>query len=189
MAITLDFTAEQINRRLSLIAENKNLLLYPYDTSLPRGLTDVGDGSILTSDRTGTYSEESFLLNDCILPAGKYTISLDITTILEEPTNVSGFKLKVKIDNDDPIFVTDTIQIELFKESVAVVSLVVPGSFETGLVIKPQIEEGIHKTAWVPNMDQIGTYVDRRFNGINAKIKVLTDRIKVLEEHLSNAIN
>jgi hypothetical protein len=38
-------------------------------------------------------------------------------------------------------------------------------------------------------MDQIGTYVDRRFNGINAKIKVLTDRIKVLEEQLSNAIN
>ena len=100
MAYKLNHTAESIDRKLNLIAENKNLLPYPYSITLPKGLTDVGDGSILTSDRNGAYSEESFLLNSCILPAGNYTISLDITTVLEEPTVTSGFELKVEINNE-----------------------------------------------------------------------------------------
>lgn len=41
MSYTLEYTAEQINRRLDLINENKNLLPYPYkyDTTLPLGTT------------------------------------------------------------------------------------------------------------------------------------------------------
>ncbi len=180
MAYPLNFTAEQINHRLSLIAENKNLLPYPYDTVLPVGLTDVGDGSILTYVRNGAYSESEYFLNDCILPAGKYTISLDITTILEEPSTVSGFALRIDREGNEPLTVTDSAVLDLSaetKETTIKVYLIVPNSFDIGLVIKPQIEKGEEKTAWVPNMDQIGTYVDRRFNGTNAKIKVIDDKV------------
>lgn len=177
MAYQLNHTAESIDRKLGLIAENKNLLPYPYSTTFPEGLTDVGDGSILTSDRSGAYSEESFTLNDFSLLPGEYTISLDVTTVLEEPTITSGFELEVVINNGEPIFVADTELIELTEESTLIVSLVVPDSFETGLIIKPQIEAGDEKTAWVPNMDQIGTYVDRRFNGLNTKVKVINDLV------------
>jgi hypothetical protein len=169
----LQHTAEAIDRKLTLIAENKNLLPYPYEATLPAGLTNVGDGSILTSEKLGAYSDTSFLLNHCVLAPGKYTVSIDITTILEEPTIVSGFALKIEQEGKEPITVTDRYVLELSEETTATVSLVVPDDFETGLVIKPQIEEGEEKTAWVPNMDQIGAYVDRRFNGTNTKIKAI----------------
>lgn len=178
------YTAREINRRLDLIAENKNLLPYPYN-ALPVGLTDVGDGSILTADRSGAYNEESFFLNECILTAGKkYTISLDITDILEVPTIVSGFELKVEITGRDTISgITDYAVLDLSTASedlTAVISLIVPNTFDTGLLIKPQIEEGEQKTNWVPYMDKIGTYVDRRFNSTNAKLKATKEYIDSL---------
>ena len=181
MSYILQHTAESIDRKLCLIDENKNLLVYPYNSTLPSGLEDVGDGSILTSERNGDYSEESFVLSDkCILPEGKYTVSLHITDILEVPTTVSGFVLRVVLNNGNPIDVTDSRVIDVAAGTTAVVSLVVPSYFDTGLVIKPQIEAGTVKTNWAPNMDKIGTYVDRRFNGTNAKIKVLDEKIKKL---------
>ena len=47
MSYILQHTAESIDRKLGLIDENKNLLVYPYNSTLPSGLEDVGDGSIL----------------------------------------------------------------------------------------------------------------------------------------------
>jgi hypothetical protein len=178
-------SAEAVDRRLSLIDENKNLLEYPYEKALPLGFTDVGDGSILTS---GAYSQQSFDLNACTLDAGKYIISLTITNITEEPTIVSDFSLKVRYGttNEDILaeltpsndgkktFATFTLSME----STVIVSLEVPNNVITGLLIKPQLEKYTadgQPSGWVPNMDKIGTYVDRRFNGTNAKIKVLTD--------------
>jgi hypothetical protein len=169
-------TAEQIDHKLDLINENKNLLPYPYQRNFQKGLEDVGDGSILTTERA--YPENSFVLNDCALAAGKYTVSLDITTVLEEPTTVSGFVLKIEIDGKDTIEVTDSSVLTISEETAVVVSLIVPSTFDTGLLIKPQIEKGEQKTSWVPNMDKIGTYIDRRFNGTNIKIADLNRRIR-----------
>ena len=182
MAYILQHTAEEIDHKLSLIDENKNLLPYPYEIVLPTGLIDVGDGSILTTKRNGAYSEESFLLNHCELPAGKYTISLDITTVLEEPTVVSGFALKVEIAGQETIIITDQGELQLTEESTVVVHLVVPSYFDAGLIIKPQIEKGEEKTIWVPNMDKIGTYVDRRFNSTNVKIKETITKVNESNE-------
>lgn len=178
MAYTLQHTAEAIDRKLNLIDENKNLLPYPYETKLPEGLTDVEDGSILTSKRSSAYSEESFFLNDCILPAGNYIVSIDITTILEESKTDSGFKLKIEIEGEDPITFDNYYKLNLTEETTVRISLVVPSTFDTGLLIKPQIEKGLEKTSWVPNMDKIGTYIDRRFNNTNAKFKALENLIK-----------
>ena len=173
----LEHTAEEIDRKLNLIAENKNLLQYPYEDILPGYLTDVGDGSILTSHKGRTQEAgNEYLLSDCLLSEGTYTISLDITNILEEPVNNSGFLLKVNIDGEE-INVDGSYIRFLDKDTTILVYLVVPDDFETDLLIKPQIEKGEEKTAWVPNMDKIGTYVDRRFNSANAKFKVLTEQL------------
>ena len=97
MAYYLQHTAEEIDRKLNLIAENKNQLEYPYDGSLPVGLTDVGDGSVLTAERNGAYAESYFLLKTMQLTTGKkYIISLAITNILEELQEHAGFSVQVR---------------------------------------------------------------------------------------------
>lgn len=205
MSYKLKHTAEEVDYKLDLINKNKNLLPYPYNTNLvgrdlPAGLDNVGDGSILTSSKK--ISEKEFLLNTCTLPVGKgkkYTVSLDVTNIVEEAlTDSAGFALKVNIKGEERLAnIVSYKELDLSSEAgdlnpetgiyeIAIeVWLCVPTTFDIGLVIKPQIEEGVEKTAWVPYMEAIGTYVDERFNGTNAKIKILADQVDALEENLN----
>lgn len=190
--IVLNHTAESINYKLGLIDENKNLLPYPYDyeEKLPDGLIDVGDGSILTKEQIGD-TDIKILLNDFQLPAKTYSISLNITDILENTTTISGCELIVTVDNEEQVQVSASSvigELNLSKESAILVYLKIPAGTEKGLLIKPQIEEynqdkkmGI----WVPNMNSLCTYADRRFNCTNTKLRVLIDRINALEDLLS----
>ncbi len=171
MAYTFPYTAEQIEDRLNLIDKNKNLLPYPYDysPSLPASLEDVGDGSILTNS-TGTSVAKVFLKAFALLE-GTYKVSTEVADIIDE-TEVAenpGFDLEI-----EGVTVTDG-QFTLSTETTIEVYLKIPASFDTGLLVKPMIRKADTTADWVPNMDKIGTYVDRRFNGTNAKIKVLAD--------------
>jgi hypothetical protein len=167
MPYTLQHTAEAIDYKLNLIDKNKNLLPYPYKVTFPAGLEDAGDGSVLTTAKVSSSKEVQ--LASYALPAGTYTASIDVTDIIDTTKAVTGFKLKITGAS-----VSSSGQFTLAAETTIQVSLVTPTSgFDTGLLIKPQIEEGSEKTAWVPYMDKIGTYVDERFNGINTKLKVL----------------
>ena len=191
MAYILKHTAEEIDHKLDLVDENKNLLPYPYRTAFPEGLTDIGDGSILTTNRNGAYSESRFLLNDCILPAGKeYIVSLSITDILEVPTEISGFAIEVAITGQSTITITNQGKIDLRAKSegtTASISLIIPSIFTNNLLIKPQIEEGSGSaTTWVPYMKTVGSYVDQRFSSTNAKIKTLIDNIADVNQDISN---
>jgi hypothetical protein len=182
MSYTLEYTAEQINHRLDLINENKNLLPYKYSTVFPAGLEDVGDGSILISATHIPTLSEDILLNTCSLPAGenkKYTISLNVTDLVtEENLQDHAVQLVVAITDRDPIILdksTTSMLLDLSSEAEPV-TVSVSISKGTPIVtadalIKPQIEVGTTKTDWVPYMDKIGSYVDRRFNGTTAKIK------------------
>ena len=198
---TLQHTAEAIDYKLNLIDKNKNLLPYPYKTNLtnealPDGFEDVGDGSLLTHTPVGA-TETRFLLNTCQLPAGNYFVSLNITNMLEEAVIASDFGLEVTTEDNKylasalaneasypggPLIRSDLLILE--SETAIKVYLNVPTSFDANLLIKPQIEEGTEKTDWVPNMDKIGTYVDRRFNGTNVKFRrifELMDCIEIIE--------
>lgn len=197
MAYELRHTAKAIDHKLSLIDENKNLLEYPYgkgiiNWSLPTGLEDVGDGSILTSATTG--KPDYIQLNTCLLPANKsYIISLNITDLIDEQVVTNHeFKLEVEIpekaeliiiDKDNPFAIISPSS----KELKAIVYLNIPATFEADLVIKPQIEEAKvldngelqnSPSNWVPYMGTVGNYVDERFNSTNAKIKVLANMLK-----------
>lgn len=191
MAYILQHTAESIDHKLDLIAENKNLLPYPYEAVLPSGLTDVGDGSILTS--ASSASETKLLLNDCELPIGnKYIVSINITNILDEVISNSDFSLEVAIAGKETITISDSAVLDLSQETAPVVTLVylnIPDSFNTELLIKPQIEvQPINEdgtpseepTFWAPNMDKIGTYVDRRFNSLNTKFAEVIKKVNLL---------
>ena len=199
MSYMLQHTAEAIDRKLYLVDENKNLLPYPYDTNttFPAGLEDVGDGSFLTSAVNGASASER-LLNTCSLIAGKkYIISLDVTNIKEEVVTNSGFALRIDIEGKEPITATNSAILDLSSETgilnsttglyevAAEAYLLIPTDFAADLLIKPQIEEGEEKTAWVPYMKTIGTYVDERFNGTNAKIKVLADKFENVDEQFT----
>ena len=207
MAYTLQHTAESIDHKLSLIDENKNLLTYPYVTStvsvgytaledVADILEDVGDGSILVKKQPGEeYGDIEVLLvadaNSPLTAGKKYVVSLNITDILENTTILSGCELIVRVDNSEKVRTTNIIELDLAGEDenkAILVFLKVPASAEKGLLIKPQIEEYKENEimgVWSPNMDYIGTYVDRRFNGTNTKIKVLADRIRALNELVS----
>lgn len=191
MSYKLQHTAEAIDDKLHLIDKNKNLLPYPYEVESPEAifptdLINVGDGSILTRDPVSSEAGRYLLLNICdTLTAGKkYTISASVTNILEEAvTDIAGFSLTAKVtvggnSYNWKNFTTKILDLSTETEK-AVVSLYlnIPSSFERGLVIKPQIEEGEEKTDWVPYMKTIGSYVDERFNGTNTKIKVLTESL------------
>ncbi len=202
----LQYTAEEIEHKLALIEKNKNLLPRPYKTEfpgglLPQGFEDIGDGSILTYAIDGA-KEPSFSLNTCTLTVGKkYIISVGITNIAEETIIVPDLALHVDTGNvSATAYATETGYAELNLNEVtgesktvsAEVRLTVPISIPDNLLIKPQIEEVqviegeevLEPTDWVPYMDKIGTYVDERFNGTVAKIKVLVERIAVLEKLL-----
>ncbi len=203
----LKHTAEEIDDKLNLIAENKNLLPYPYEDTMPAGLTDVGDGSILTS--ASSASETKLLLNDCELPIGnKYIVSINITNILDEVISDSDFSLEVVTAGKEAITINDSAVLDLSQETTPVVTLVylnIPDSFNTELLIKPQIEvQPINEdgtpseepTFWAPNMDKIGTYVDRRFNSLNTKFAEVIKKVNLLmsvsnftEEQLNKMIN
>jgi hypothetical protein len=128
-------------------------------------------------------------LNAIILPAGTYTISLEVTNILKPEITITDTPLSLVLFNNDTQASEATISsgspvtIELDKETNFTVSLVNTGMLAANLVIKPQIEMGTEKTNWAPNMDKIGTYVDRRFNSLNAKIKVLTNLVEALSNN------
>lgn len=182
MSYTLQHTAEAIDYKLNLIEKNKNLLPYPYEymPTLPAGLEDVGDGSILTSAKTTAV--QKILLNTCSLPAGKYTVSLDIADITEVPVPTSAFSLEVtgtavSATTDSSGIATlnlDTI-------TAVKVYLKIHSEFDADLLLKPQIEEGENKTTWVPYMDKIGNYVDERFNSTNTKLKNVLAFMKLVE--------
>lgn len=195
MAYELQHTAEAIDYKLNLIEKNKNLLPYPYKdslnhVSLPTDLEDVGDGSILTSARNEAQLEKEYFLTDCVLSAGKkYTVSLHITDIFDKLTTNSGFALKVEIPNIYTTELMDSAELDLSAETgevTATVLLVVPSTFDAGLLIKPQIEEGEEKTAWIPYMKNIGSYVDERFNSLNIRFNnvIKSNSIRVGSETL-----
>ena len=199
MAYLLQHTAEAIDHKLGLIDENKNLLPYPYDVKFSDypALEDVGDGSILITEDTTQDTE--ILLQDFSLFGGKkYIISLTITDILDNIPTSSACSLVIKADNEaktELISTEGSQELDLGRESstkAILVYLKIPANAAKGLLIKPQIEEYKENQTmgvWVPNMDKIGTYVDRRFNGLNAKIKLLNDTIKTLTELIENFSN
>lgn len=163
---------EELSRKLSLIDENKNLLPYPYEANISSytGLEDVGDGSILT---TSTTSSKKIPLKVFSLPKGTYTTSIEVADII----NGTAFTNTDFTLNIAGATVDDSGQFELRSESTIAVSLNVPSDVRAGLVIKPMIRKSGTAADWVPNMDKIGTYVDRRFNGTNAKIRVIQEQI------------
>ena len=209
------YSAEQINHRLSLIDENKNRLPYPYDNlyyaNLPADLINVGDGSILTAVRS-EGSTSTLLLNDCTLEGGKkYIISLNITDILEKVVDNSLFSLKVECNTDESLTkdnITGSYVLNLTAKAddtttTVLIYLNIPTTFEANLLIKPQIEvqpiindiPSESPSDWVPNMDKIGTYVDRRFNGTNVKLKEIAKKVESLstltedERHLTKLLD
>ena len=166
----LQHTAEAIDHKLELIDVNKNLLPYPYDGSnegikkYNNFLEDVGDGSILISNTT--TEEITVYLGDVVLPIdADYFSSVTVTDLYDNIIDLPGCELSMTEGAVDG------------NEQAYVVSLVIPADTEKGLLIKPQIEFGTEKTDWVPNMDKIGIYVDRRFNSTNTKLRVLADDI------------
>lgn len=172
MSYTLKHTAEELDHKLDLIDINRNLLPYPYNITFPASLKDVGDGSILTISNTSS-KETIFLTASALLPAGNYTASIEVENAEENP----GFKLSIKDANDIDISLTDSGKFTLVNDTVIKVSLTTPeNGFSSGIVIKPQIEVG-EKTAWVPYMRTIGSYVDERFNSTNARINALTEHV------------
>jgi hypothetical protein len=182
MSQTFPYTAEEIESRLRLIDENKNLLPYPYTYTKPlqSSLEDVGDGSFLTTGDATTADD--IFLNDCILSAGDYTPSLKVTGIIDssETTPNPGFRLKIRIGDEDKF-----TEFKLEAEKTAKVYLEVPGGEDTkNLLIKPQIEKGTKNTTWVPYMGTIGSYVDERFNSTNIKLRdvlAFIDLVEVVE--------
>jgi hypothetical protein len=177
MASKYELRAEEIIGKLSLIDENKNFLQYPYNKAFPTGLVDVGDGSILTSDTSADQSQ--LVLGPALLAAGDYKVSLAITTITEEAVNSHGFSLTV--DGDGVSRVDDVITVTT-DETTVIVTLNIPNEFNTNWLIKPQIVKSDEdSTIWVPYMKTIGTYVDERFNGINAKFRQMAELIELME--------
>lgn len=185
---TLEYTAEQINRRLDLINENNNLLAYPYD-SVARidSIDDIGDGSFLTTSAYAGDGGYITLQGDFALSAGTYAISIsvvdaiDTTTLVENP----GFSLELRVDGELLVETDDKTYFTLDNDTAIAVLLYVPESFNANLLVKPQIERGTLATDWKPFMDNIGTYVDERFNGTNAKIRVLAQRLAAIESVLN----
>jgi hypothetical protein len=181
MSYTLEYTAEQINRRPDLINENKNLLPYPYGVDLPAGFEYVGDGSVLITVATPIDGNRILLTpTGLLLPAGTYTASIEVTDIIDTATGITNPGFNLEIEGAE---VDQAGKFTLSVETTTKVYLVTPAdgySIGTGLLVKPQIEEGVEKTAWVPNMDKIGTYVDRRFNSINTKLKVVAEPIQFI---------
>jgi hypothetical protein len=186
MSYTLKHTAEELDYKLDLINKNKNLLPYPYSTAFPTWLEDVGDGSLLT---IAAGISIRALLNTCILPAGKYVISIDIADLADQPVDNSGFSLEI-ISAGNTIASTNgnnNATFELSTEAAVEVYLNAATNTAVDLLVKPQIEEGEEKTAWAPYMRDIGSYVDERFNSVNAKLRRILDLVNRLAEAAEEA--
>ena len=179
----LQHTAEEIDSKLDLINENKNLLEYPYiysnENDFINNFEDVGDGSFRTII-SGETSDLIIPLHDVLLPVGTYDASLVVTTFSDEVVDQDSFSLSVTSSgtntiNNNVITIND-------EENAVEVSLVINGSFEADWFIKPQISKTTaDNQTWVPHMDKVGHYVDRRFNGTNAKIRQILKLMDCLE--------
>lgn len=214
MAITpyvLQHKAEEIDKKLNLIDENKNILSYPYtypSDSHPEDykLIDVEDGSFLTQANVVNGTSGTIFLNSCtLIPNKSHIISIRVTDILETPVLKSNFSLRIELsDKDSNTLSLSTIvsNIELdasgttgvvssfakiaaqTDEAILKVYLVIPANFDAELLIKPQVEVAQETQTdpadWVPHMDKIGTYVDRRFNNTNKKFKNLANKVEAL---------
>lgn len=180
ISYTLEYTAEQINRRLDLINENKNLLPFPYyndSTIFPDGLENVGDGSILTVEYN-TKPTKPILLNIFSLPTGTYEYSIAVTNVIDGTSVTNpGFNLSIEgatVKNG---------QIILEQDTTITVYLTVPsGDFNPDLLVKPMIRMAGTESDWVPYMSKIGSYVDERFDSTNTKIKVLANKLKAISD-------
>ncbi len=176
MASKYELRAEEIVGKLSLIDETRNLLQYPYSGTFPTSLIDAGDGSILTS---GTSAGQSLTLGAFSLLAGEYQDSIAVTSINDTVVNPHGFSLSV---TGEGVSRDDNNVIKVTSETTVTVTLNIPEEFSPNWLIKPQIvKKGQDTSTWTPNMDKIGTYVDRRFNGINAKLKPLLELMDCIE--------
>ena len=175
MSYTLQHTAEAIDYKLNLIEKNKNLLPYPYGVNFQTGFEDVGDGSVLVT--AATIIDGGILLTPAglLLPAGTYTASIEVTDIIDTATGIinPGFNLEIK-----DVEVDQAGKFTLSNETTIYAYLATPAvefNVGTGLLVKPQIEEGDKKTSWVPYMKTIGSYVDERFNSVNTKLAKLAN--------------
>lgn len=174
MSYTMIHTAEQIDYKLDLINENKNLLPYPYeyDSTLPSGLEDVGDGSFLTTAdiKSSTTVTIKYPNTNFSILKGTYTISIEVTDVMGNSSSNLGFSLQINSKE-----YASGSQLPLSSETIiTTVALKIPSNTAKNLVIKPMIRKAeIEDDGWVPYMDKIGSYVDERFNSINAKLKVL----------------
>lgn len=166
-------TAGLIEAKLNLINENKNWLPYPYkyNSALPSGLEDVGDGSFLTTATIGSKVEIT-LATACELPEGSYIVSVDVTNITDTPVSNAGFSLK--IDGTSKTEYTAST-------SLISISLAIPQNTSAGLLIKPMIRKSGTEAGWKPYMDNIGSYVDERFNSTNTKLKGILEFMKLVE--------
>ena len=94
----LQHTAEEIDSKLDLINENKNLLEYPYiysnENDFINNFEDVGDGSFRTII-SGETSDLIIPLHDVLLPVGTYDASLVVTTFSDEVVDQDSFSLSV----------------------------------------------------------------------------------------------
>lgn len=188
MSYMLKHTAEELDLKLDLIDENKNLLEYPYTylDGIASNLEDVGDGSFLLKANTAPSPGQFRIQTALTLPAGTYTASVSVENALMPTATVDSsigtFAINLfDANNNNSQFFPSSGGVYTFTNATTVnvrlTCWLFNGTFPTDVLIKPQIEAGEVKTTWVPNMDRIGTYVDRRFNSLNAKIKVLTDLI------------
>jgi hypothetical protein len=180
--VRLKHTAEEIDRKLSLIDENKNYLEYPYDYvgTLPKGLSEVGDGSFLTTEKVTGGVEAAINLKTIILEAGTYYISFIVTDILDNPIDQHNFALIV---TGDGVTVSGNTIVVTSAEKAVIAYLHVPSSFDANWLIKPQIIKTLEDgNTWTPNMDKIGSYVDRRFNSTNVKIVELSRKADLLRD-------
>jgi hypothetical protein len=169
------YTAEEIEKKLELVDANKNLLPYPYNITFPSCFEDVGDGSVLTTADTLDKVPEQ-LLKSLELPAGTYIASVEAADVATETATECNFMLMIDGHASDA-----SSQFTLSAKETVSVYLVSPtNGFTAGLLIKPMIREVNTEAGWVPYMKTVSSYIDERFNGTAAKIKVLTKRIDTL---------
>ena len=183
----LQHSANEIDNKLNLINENKNLLPYPYKVDgnvieFPDGLKNVGDGSILVTAAAGQDLPVTQLGDPLTLPAGTYTVSFETVDVLDTAkqvsvnySNTNTIKVFIYINNEyytDLCLGSDLVVINLDQESTIELTL---SNYADGqsYIIRPQIEAGSEKTPWVPYMKDIGSYVDERFNSLNTRFNTV----------------
>lgn len=159
----LSFTADEIDKRLSIVNPSRNLLKYPYSTfSQLEGfdITDGGDGSISVNQLSALASGGEIELTTLTLEAGTYKICANSTH------NQVGLFIQSDIADlslVNPLF-NHTITIDESKTITVYLSIKPNSSLIKNCVVKPQIEEGDTATEWKPFLSSVDSYVDSRFN-------------------------